>query len=190
MPCHGRAGSSPAMNTIQKKREGFTVSELFTRPSGEKVSIEEVAKIAAEYILRAPDAEYEVTVGTDSQNFHKTKMVEVIAVRKMGRGGIFFYRVNYITRISNLRQKIQEETQRSLILADEFLEYLEYALLEAEQDLEQMDVHFKIHCDIGKYGSTQALIQEIVGWVKSMGYDCEIKPSSYTASAVANKFSK
>lgn len=31
---------------------------------------------------------------------------------------------------------------------------------------------------------------EIVGWVTSCGYKCEIKPNSYTASGIANKFSK
>lgn len=56
--------------------------------------------------------------------------------------------------------------------------------------MNDMDVHFLIHCDVGYNGSTKMLIQEIVGWVQSMGYECSIKPASYAASAVADKYSK
>ena len=134
---------------------------------------------------------YDITVGTDSQNFDKTKMVEVVAVHNVGRGGIFFYRIEYVRRIDSLRQKIQEETQRSLAVADELLLLVEMALLEKYQlDMNALDVHFQIHCDVGYNGSTRALIQEIVGWVQSLGYECCIKPDSYAASAVADKYSK
>lgn len=34
------------------------------------------------------------------------------------------------------------------------------------------------------------LISKIVAWVHSAGFDCAIKPDSYTASGIANKFSK
>lgn len=166
------------------------MSERFIRPNGEAVLLNDVAKIAAEYMARNPLAHYEVTVGTDSQNFDKTKMVEVIALHRVGSGGIFFYRVNYVRRIDNLRQKIQEETQRSLSVADSLFGNIEADLSLLGLDLNDMDIHFQIHCDVGYNGSTKALIQEIVGWVQAMGYDCAIKPNSYAASGIANKYSK
>ena len=54
------------------------------------VSIKDVARIITE---RASEAghEYNVMIGTDSQNFDTTKVVVVIALHDVGHGGIFFY---------------------------------------------------------------------------------------------------
>ena len=52
------------------------------------------------------------------------------------------------------------------------------------------NVHLSIHMDIGKNGPTSKYIQELEGWVKATGYDCEIKPNSYAASTIADKYSK
>ena len=162
------------------------MKEYFLRPNGEKVNINDIARIGAEYIRENPYAEYEITVGTDSQNFSRTKIVTVIAFCRKGHGGIFFYNVDYIKRIDNLRLKIYQETQDSLELADNLLSALDNTSI----DINELNIHFQIHCDVGRNGATNALVQEIVGWVHSLGYDCCIKPESYAASAVANRFSK
>ena len=117
-------------------------------------------------------------------------MVEVIAVHRVGKGGIFFYDVEYVDRIQSLRRKITEETQRSLELADGLLESLELALIDNNIDIDELDLCFQIHCDIGQEGKTKNLIREITNWVTSLGYVCLIKPDSYTASGIANKYSK
>ena len=51
---------------------------------------------------------------------------------------------------------------------------------------------FSIHVDAGKSdnGKTKELIPELVGWIKSCGYDCEVKPESFVASSIADKISK
>ena len=166
------------------------LTKRFIRPSGQRVDAEEVIKLITEYILADKNATYEFTVGTDSQNFDKTKIVEVIAVHRIGKGGIFFYNVEYIRRIDSLRQKITEETQRSLSNADGLVEALELSLMEYDIDINDLDIRFQIHCDIGTEGKTKALIKEITNWVTSLGYACLIKPDSYTASGIANKYSK
>ena len=166
------------------------MESMFTRPNGQKVSVEEIAEIVAEYISSDRQSQYEITVGTDSQNYDKTKIAEVIAVHRVGSGGIFFYRIDFVRRIDNLRQKIQEETQRSLAIADNLLEKLELSIMGHDLDMDHIHVHFQIHCDVGYEGKTKVLIQEIVGWVRSSGYECQIKPQSFAASSVANKFSK
>lgn len=166
------------------------MNELFTRPNGTKVSVADAAGIAAKYIAERPASAYTVTIGTDSQNFDKTKMVEVIAIHRVGNGGIFFYRTNYVRLIQNLRQKIQEETQLSLTIADVFFDQLHQSLASLGYDLDSMEIKCQIHCDVGYNGTTRTMIQEIVGWVRSLGYDCAIKPYSYAASGIANKYSK
>lgn len=164
--------------------------QKFLRPNGQHVTMPELAECAVKYMMADVSAEYVITVGTDSQSADKTKMVEVVAVRRCSKGGIFFYRAEYVTKVRTLRQKIQEETQRSLSVADEFLQELDKHLVMYGYKMDDLNVHFQIHCDVGHNGQTKVLIQEIVGWVQSLGYECCIKPDSYTASAVADKYSK
>ena len=57
---------------------------------------------------------FQIVVGTDSQNFNDTKMVTVIAAYKEGHGGIFFYEIDRVNRITNVKQKLNAETSRSL----------------------------------------------------------------------------
>jgi predicted RNase H-related nuclease YkuK (DUF458 family) len=52
------------------------------------------------------------------------------------------------------------------------------------------NIHFHIHLDIGKNGPTKELIQELSGWMIALGYDFEIKPDSYAASHIADRYSK
>lgn len=162
----------------------------FHRGNGDIVTHDEMVKIVADYISADPTQEYEITVGTDSQNHSQTKMVEVIALHRIGHGGIFFYRVDYVRKIKSLKEKIVEETSRSLENASGLLDDVQLQLLEEGIDIDDLNIHFIIHCDIGHEGKTQALIKEIVSWVHSAGYECQIKPDSYAASGIANKISK
>ena len=166
------------------------MSEMFVRPNGERVTLKEVARIVATYMAARPMSSYTVTVGTDSQNYDKTKMVEVIAVHRKGSGGIYFYNIEFVRRISNLKQKINEETSRSLNIANGLIDRLELTLLDGGIDITLLNISFQIHCDIGRYGRTNMMIREITNWVTSYGYVCLIKPYSYAASGIANKYSK
>lgn len=160
------------------------------RPSGQIVNMDEIIQIVRDYIVQEPKEQYVFTVGTDSQNHSHTKMVEVIAIHRVGHGGIFFYNTEYLTRITNLRQKINVETQRSLELANGLLENLELSLMDIDKEINDFNIDFQIHCDIGQNGKTQTMINEITAWVEAQGYHCLIKPDSYTASGIANKYSK
>ena len=166
----------------------------FRTGDDKRVNYAEMVAIIANYIKQNPDADYEITVGTDSQNHEKTKMVEVIAVCRVGNGGIFFYRVEYMDKIMDLRQKIYEETSRSLENAHGLLDEIYLQIVESDEDfdIENLNIHFVVHCDIGRgrKSKTRVLVQEIMGWVEAEGFECVIKPDSYTASGIANKFSK
>lgn len=159
-------------------------------PTYGSVTIDEVARIVADYIMSNEKAEYEINIGTDSQTYAEVKIVEVIAVHRVGKGGIYFYKKDFVPRFHGLREKIFDETSRSINLANAFYESLELLLLEQDKTLEDFNIHNQIHCDIGKVGATNALIPEITGWVRSAGYEPCIKPDSYAASGVANRISK
>ena len=163
---------------------------MFKTAQGQVMSVPDIARKIFEFIMSDKTNSYEITVGTDSQNFDRTKMVEVIAVHRKGRGGTYFYNIEFVHRITNLKQKINEETSRSLIVANDLLDYLEEMFLANDMVIEDLDVSFQIHCDIGRAGKTSVLIKEIVSWVTSQGYVCLIKPDSYAASDIADKYSK
>lgn len=148
---------------------------IFTRGNKQGVNYDQMIDIITDFVLREPNADYEFTVGTDSQNADHTKMVEVIAVYRVGNGGIFFYYIEYLQRISNLKQKITTETGRSLELADGLVEYLEFKFMEHNVDIKEHNIRFMIHCDIGHNGKTKDIIREITTWVTACGYDCTIK---------------
>lgn len=132
------------------------------------------------------DSAFRVIVGTDSQNFSDTKMVTVVAAYCEGHGGIFFYEVSRIDKIRDVRTKLHTETAESLKVAEDLL-----AGIEGHEDL-FMNMAFSIHVDAGMnpHGKTKELIPELVGWIRSLGYDCETKPTSWVASSVADRISK
>ena len=166
------------------------MQKLFRNGYGELCSRNEMINQITNYIASDIGANYEITVGTDSQNHLKTKMTEVICVRRIGKGGIYFHYSEFLPRILSLRDKIYEETSRSIENARGLMDEVELNLLEKNIDINKLNIHFIIHCDIGHYGKTNELIKEIVGWVDSLGYEVAIKPDSWAASSVANKYSK
>ena len=59
-----------------------------------------------------------------------------------------------------------------------------------ETGFDYTGIQFSIHVDAGFKGPTKEVIPEIVGWVKSLGYDVHVKPESFVASSIADKLSK
>ena len=64
-----------------------------------EVSIQRIVEIIAENVKKGHPGEYSVIIGTDSQNFDKTKIVLVIAVLQQSKGGFFFYDITKINKI-------------------------------------------------------------------------------------------
>lgn len=170
------------------------MEKMFKRGNGQEVSYSEMIKVIADYIRVNPSASYDITVGTDSQNHKMTRMVEVIAVCRISDGGIFFFRREDIPKIKVLKEKIIEETNRSIANAVGFIDALQSELLEDNIDLDIMfdenRLSFAVHADIGRRGKTKELIKEICGWIEASGFEARIKPDSYAASGVANMLSK
>lgn len=159
-----------------------------TSPTFGQVSIPEISEIIRQRVLSTP-GEYRVMIGTDSQNFDKTKVVVVIALHHVGRGGIFFYDVSYARRMSNVGQKLLYETQLSLEYARHLVDAFEDMKEATGFDYEK-ELSLSIHVDAGENGPSRQSIPEIVGWVTACGYKVVVKPDSAAASAIANKYSK
>ena len=68
---------------------------------GELTFAQIAGKIASYIMAHGLDRQYELSVGTDSQNFDDTKMVCVVTLHDVGHGGIFFYDVRRMRKIMN-----------------------------------------------------------------------------------------
>ena len=160
-------------------------------PTYGKVSMDEIVNLMNDYYNKNKHygSQFQITIGTDSQNFSDTKVVIVIAMRCIGHGGIYFYEVMHVNKISDVRMKLNFETQLSLQYANNLLEKLEN---NDEYSELYLNTDFAIHVDAGKneHGKTKDLIPEIVGWIKACGYECVVKPDSYAASTIADRISK
>jgi hypothetical protein len=151
-------------------------------PTHGRVSFDEMYSIIKNFIYEFPEYEYEITVGSDSQNHELTKTVLCIAVWRKGKGGIYFTDTRYTRIITNIRQKLIHETSLSLDLALRLTDRFKN---------DEVDCNITaIHVDAGNKGPTSRYISEIVGWVKACGFDCRIKPDSYCASSIADRVSK
>lgn len=155
----------------------------FMSPSVGKLSIQQLSSQIEAYMLEDPNAKYKVVIGTDSQTAEQqTLFVTALIIHRVGHGAKLFYRKLKSKPVTDLRTQIYKETQLSLELMDVLKES---SLLDLVADWP-----LEIHLDIGQQGETRKLIQEVVGWVTSIGYIAKIKPYSYGASSVADKFTK
>lgn len=146
-----------------------------------EVNFNNMVEIIKKYVNEKPEDKYKISVGTDSQNFNLTKVVIVVAINRIGKGGIFFYDVKRVKKITNIHQKIFYETDLSLNLATKILEKFH---------MEDFNYNIDIHVDAGEHGPSSKLIPEITSWINSLGFDCKTKPYSYVASSIANRYSK
>lgn len=119
-----------------------------------------------------------IIVGTDSQERDKKeRLVRVVTVWNVGYGGFFFYDIIWLPIFKSLRNKIFTEISYSINLAMELSKF---------QEIDDIE----IHVDIGENGPTKEFMKEIYGWIHGIGFKCSIKPYSFAASSIADKFSK
>lgn len=83
-----------------------------------------------------------------------------------------------------LRDRIHREVTISLSTAQDILAELERSI----RIKDNLSYDFQIHIDVGQNGPTRDMIKEVVGMVKGSGFDALIKPDSYAASSVADKY--
>ncbi len=155
----------------------------FISPSLGRLSLEEFSRNIQDYLNEDPHASYKIVIGTDSQTSEKqTLFVTALIIHRIGKGARFFFQKKKEKPIFDLRYRIYRETELSLQVMDQLKSHGITDILH--------DWPVEVHLDVGQRGETRKLIQEVVGWVTSVGYVAKIKPYSYGASAVADRFTK
>ena len=71
-----------------------------------EVTMKQIVDIIEDKVNEKPYSNFQVIVGTDSQNFDKTKIVLVIPLIEESKGGIFFYEITNVKKITNLKNKL------------------------------------------------------------------------------------
>lgn len=157
---------------------------LFTSPSRGQVSFQEMFDDLVNYTNEFPDDSYKLIIGTDSHSYLNDSVIFVTAVvvHRVGKGGRFYYHKQKTRYMESLRQRIYYETFLSLEVATRLTEQL-------AQNVD-CKLNVEIHLDVGEKGETRAIIKEVVGMVIGSGYQAYIKPDSFGATTVADRFTK
>lgn len=155
---------------------------FYHSPTYGKVDLDKLKEIISSFMAQDKKARYEVIVGTDSQKVKKDAydFVSALIVHRVGFGGIYFWKRQLIERRVSLKERIYQEATMSLLTSENFIHFFKVNGI--------AKYNIQIHVDIGHNGETRDMINEVVGMVRGSGYDVKIKPYSYGASKVADRY--
>ena len=154
----------------------------FVSPTKGRLTFDQMFGEIVGYLDEVPGAPYRLIVGSDSQTHDELTMVTAVVIHRVGKGARYFYQRRRNRRLRTLRQRIYLEVSLSLELGARLARRLAAS--------GHADLNIEIHLDVGQAGETRDLIREIVGIVTGSGFDARIKPQSYGASTVADRYTK
>lgn len=155
---------------------------MYQSPTYGKVDLNKLKNIITTFMAQNKKARYEIIVGTDSQKVKKDThdFVSALIIHRVGFGGIYFWKRQIIDRKISLKERIYMEATMSLETSENFINFFKINGISR--------YNIQIHVDIGHNGETRDMITEVVGMVRGSGYDVKIKPDSYGASKVADRY--
>ena len=168
----------------------------FFSPSKGDLTLEQVIKEIFGYMQEKPDFQYEVIVGTDSPSSDKPFFPIAIVILRQGAGGRFFlkkmhYADDFLKRFKNTptnwKQRILQEVYLSCELALSLRETLEKPAYRQAGKMPKYIFEY-IHADVGEVGKTKEMVKEVTGLIKSTGFEPKIKPFSFAATVVADRY--
>ena len=158
------------------------MKEVYISPTKGRMTFEAMLDDLVQFLNAAPGEAHKLIIGTDSHTRDDLCFVTAIVVHRVGKGARYFYRRRNQRKIASLRQKIFYEPSLSLATASRIADTL------SARGLGHLNL--EVHLDVGQQGDTKDLIREVVGMVVGSGFDAKIKPNSYAASTVADKYTK
>jgi len=164
----------------------------FYSPSRGNLSIDELFEEMASYIKERPEKFYDIIVGCDSSSGEDPNFPVAVVVLRVGEGGRFFLKkVNYKNRkFYNWKERILEEVLLSCQFALFIKENFEKKMKSSSYANDPLNWQFRyIHADVGEHGQTRDMIKEVTGLIRGNGFEPKIKPESYVASTVADRYS-
>lgn len=161
----------------------------FYNPSRGNLSIGGVIDEIFNYIAERPEKFYDLIVGCDSSSGEAPHFPLAVVILRKGEGGRFFLKkIGYKNRkFYHWHQRVLEEVLLSCELALFLRENFEKKIKSVPNSF---NYEFRyIHADIGENGQTRDMIKEVVGLIRGNGFEPKIKPESFVASTVADRYS-
>ena len=161
----------------------------FYNPTRGNLKIEGVIEEIIKYISEKSEKFYDVIVGCDSSSGEEPNFPMAVVVLRRGEGGRFFLKkIAYKDRkFYNWKTRILEEVLLSCQLALHLREIFDKKVKTLTN---ASNYQFRyIHADIGENGQTRDMIKEVTGLIRGNGFEPKIKPESFVASTVADRYS-
>jgi predicted RNase H-related nuclease YkuK (DUF458 family) len=161
----------------------------FYNPTKGNLTLDGAIEEIFAYMEEQPQKDYEIVVGCDSASSEQPSFPTTIVVRRVGEGGRFFLKkISYgKRRFYNFKQRILQEVMLSCELALVLREELELRRLLLLPEGLKWNFSY-IHADIGEQGATREMVREVTGLIRGNGFEPMIKPFSFAASVIADKY--
>lgn len=165
----------------------------FYNPTRGNLSSDQVIEEIVRYMEEKPDRFYDIIVGCDSSSGDEPHFPVAVAILRVGEGGRFFlkkitYPASFNKRFVNWKTRILQE----VLLSCEMALFFREKFTQRVENLNNKNLNYQfryIHADIGENGQTRDMIKELTGLIRGNGFEPKIKPESYIASTVADRFS-
>jgi len=134
-----------------------------------------------------PQAQYEVSIGTDAQCYSRvTKYVTAIVIYKIHNGGILFRQNVYVKgRRPELHEKLIRETTLTIEVAELFIPKLKKLMKEFGYNIINVYADGDVSSTDGQSSSMKTAVE---GMFKSYGLKPRVKPNAFAASCVADYY--
>jgi hypothetical protein len=158
----------------------------FLNPTKGNLKFDQMVNEILNYISEKPEKFYDIIVGCDSSSGEEPDFPVAIVILRVGQGGRFFLKkISYKNRrFYNFKQRVLEE----VLLSCQLALHLKEILKEKAKDKNFNYQLRYIHADIGENGATRDMIKEVIGLIKGNGFEPKIKPESFVASTVADRY--
>ena len=161
----------------------------FYNPTKGNLKVEQISDEILGYIAEKPEKFYDIIVGCDSSSGEEPHFPLAVVILRTGEGGRFFLKkIGYHNRrFYNWKERVLEEVMLSCQLALFLREDFEKKV-KSLPDSPNYQFRY-IHADVGENGATKDMIKEVVGLIRGNGFEPKIKPESFVASTVADRYS-
>lgn len=187
--CISSSSSSDAPLSLEEPEINLA---LWTTPDGEKCSQSHVFDWVSKTKLDLEN-EHQVIVGTDShmhgQHF---RFISVVCVYKVGKGGYYYYLESYEPRDNYVQKGLRGKKVKGNQKLRMFNEVARSCDV-ATSLWEETGVLPIVHIDASpshKKEFTSEFSDQLKGYVDAHGFQCALKPVSWAASVVADRYTK
>jgi len=180
------------MNQDEGINKELIKNGYFYSPTKGNLLLNQTVEELFSYIAEKPEKSYDIVVGCDSSSGEEPFFPVVLVVLRKGQGGRFFIKkIAYKNRkFYNWHQRILEEVYLSceiaLLVKEEIKKKSQEMILKG---LSFSNYQFRyIHADVGEHGQTRDMIKEVIGLIQGNGFEPKIKPESFAASTIADRY--